>query len=105
MKDGRQPKKDPIKNLLRLLEIKIKDHPTNQGLIEGVINLLNAAGVPATGACQINGTCYDNMTEDDCIAAGGVYLGNGTTCGIAFNKKVRKRISDKRRKLKASRAK
>lgn len=36
----------------------------------------------ATGAaCLPDGTCVDDVTEDEAIAMGGTYMGDGTTCG------------------------
>jgi hypothetical protein len=35
---------------------------------------------PEGACCLPDGSC-DEMTSDDCVAAGGLYLGDGTTCG------------------------
>ncbi|MCC7388013.1 MAG: hypothetical protein IT431_04510 [Phycisphaerales bacterium] len=57
-------------------------------------NCMAAGGVPggvgtscatytcfATGAaCLPNGTCVDDVTEDEALAMGGTYMGDGTTC-------------------------
>ncbi|HMT02028.1 MAG TPA: hypothetical protein PKD00_01750 [Burkholderiales bacterium] len=32
------------------------------------------------GACCISGTCYDGMTEENCLASNGTYVGDGEPC-------------------------
>jgi hypothetical protein len=36
---------------------------------------------PPTGACcEANGSCTDGVTETDCLAGGGIYRGDGSSC-------------------------
>jgi hypothetical protein len=35
---------------------------------------------PLTGACCISGSCYNNYTEQNCLASLGEYIGNYTSC-------------------------
>lgn len=41
---------------------------------------IGGACVSTTGACCLDGTCFSDTSESDCVGAGGTYQGDGTTC-------------------------
>ncbi len=56
---------------------------SDEGVVFDNIMIMGDAGGPATGACcLLNGSCAI-QTEADCLAAGGIYQGNGAACNQA----------------------
>ncbi|MCK4660216.1 MAG: proprotein convertase P-domain-containing protein [Phycisphaerae bacterium] len=57
--------------------IDVGGYSTNAG--PGILNI--SCVVYATGACCVDDVCMPGMTELECLATNGVYLGDDTVCG------------------------
>src|SRR5690606_7106649 len=65
-------------------------YQTTQAICESSLNTFLGLGVPcmpgacvaATGACWLGGICTADLTQSDCAAGGGFYLGDDTGCGL-----------------------
>jgi hypothetical protein len=76
----------PARHAEKLLEAigeKVREKlGAGQLVIDHLIAALNAAIADGTGACKIDGICYNGYSSTSCGVAGGDYGGNGSVCAI-----------------------
>jgi hypothetical protein len=70
--------KPPRGNLLELAQL-INDHPSVEWLMIDT-ELEASFGGDLTGACCVDVICQEDFTPEECVTAGGVYLGDDTDC-------------------------